>query len=197
MTAPQPAAAPSRFQADLVTVALVIVVFLALAMAFVFTEQDKAIPTWLEGIIIGALPALGFYRASSPGQTQAVQLLAGQVEQLGTAVDLNHLDTMSAVADLAPTDPPRAPIPEPAGDPIMGMRVTRLDDSAAPAVHPNQTNAVAMGLDGKPIDLPPMAPSDRPAEPEPDALLEELHEAAAAAAPAAPAPSVNAPPVAS
>lgn len=196
MTAPQPAAPPSRFQADLVTVSLIVFTAAGLGMAFVLTQQHEPVPAYMEAMIVGGLTSLGFYRASSPGQQQAVAQLAGHVDQLGTAVDLNHLDTMNAVAELAPADPPQAPIQVPEGSTMVQREGVTVVTPAPEPPHMNAGMAIATAP-MQPADLPPMAPSDRPAGWEPDPMLEQLHQEATAAAPTPPAPNPLAPPLAS
>lgn len=187
----QQPAPPSRFQADLVSVALVVFTAAGLAMAFVLTQQHEPVPGYLEAMIVGGLTSLGFYKAANPQQQQAVAQLGQQVQQLGTAVDLNHLDTMQAIA-AAPTAPTPTPddVVSTRADGSMFVRSTvpgfgHTEAAPAPPA-PAAPGALFQRLtDGTfiPASTPPTATTEAPAATLADGELDHLVPAAAVAAP--------------
>lgn len=103
---PPDIAPPSRFQADLITLSMVLVFAGSVVMAFVLTQQHPeagySLPGWLEAIMVAGLPLIFAYRATSPTQAGNVAAVAGEVAKLGDAMDLNHLDTIQQIDGLAP-----------------------------------------------------------------------------------------------
>lgn len=204
MTAPV-APPPSQFQADLISCALILLTAAGVAMAFVLTQQHEPIPGYLDAMIVGGLTSLGFYKAANPQQQAQVAQVAQQVEQLGTAVDLNHLDTMEHLATPAAAPVSTGPVVLAHGETLVHAGTGQVlwpaeppESDAEPPEQPHMNAGMAIATAPmQPADLPPMAPSDRPAGWEPDPVLEQLHQEAAAAAPVAPAPNPLAPPLAS
>jgi hypothetical protein len=99
MTAPQQPAPPSRFSTDLVTGALVALVFLCAAACFVLTQQHEPIPEWLSGLLATALVGLGLYRASSPAQLSSAAAINGLTAQQAD----QHAENTGRIADLERT----------------------------------------------------------------------------------------------
>lgn len=181
-----PDSTPPR--SDLVTFALVGLVAAGIVMAFVLTQQHEPIPGWLDALIVGGLTSLGFYKAASPGQQQAVAKVAAQVDALGTAVDLNHLDTMQRL-DATPAEPELRTAPL-----TVGPGGATTTDAYMHRTSP----------DAPPPPVAPMLWADPQPEPGPEptvaditeAVLAQLRKAQPAARPVAFVSHPSAPPLA-